>query len=150
MGVKTMASTTNRASKRWGMFRTFVVALRTATRPGSAGLGERLRAVPRLVRATLRGEYHGTTVGRLVLIAGALAYIVSPFDVFPEALFSVFGLADDAMLASWIAAALVNETEAFLNWERNAAWQQYRDQNPSGTGRDQGAGDRTVPGEVVG
>jgi uncharacterized membrane protein YkvA (DUF1232 family) len=148
MGVKTMASTTKRASKRWGMFRTLVVALRTATRPGSAGLGERLRAVPRLVRATLRGEYHGTTVGRLFLIAGALAYIVSPLDVFPEALFSVFGLADDAMLASWIAAALVNETEAFLNWERGAASQQHWDQGS--TGQDRGAGGRTVPGEVVG
>jgi uncharacterized membrane protein YkvA (DUF1232 family) len=122
------------------MLRTLTVALRTATRPGSAGLGERLRAVPRLVRATVRGEYHGTTTGRLFMIAAAVAYILSPVDVVPEALFSLLGLADDAVLASWVAASLVNETEAFLAWERSPGAE--RRERPSRT--------ETVPGEVIG
>jgi uncharacterized membrane protein YkvA (DUF1232 family) len=48
----------------------------------------------------------------------ALVYIVSPVDLVPEGLFTVFGLADDAMLVAWLASALVNDTEAFLHWER--------------------------------
>lgn len=128
------------ATPRWAMLRTLTVALRTATRPGSAGLGERLGALPRLVRATVRGEYHGTTRARLFMIAAAVAYIVSPIDVMPEALFSVLGLVDDAVLASWIAASLVNETEAFLAWERAPGAERH--QRPSHG--------QTVPGEVIG
>ena len=129
------------AKPRWGMLRALTVALRTATRPGSAGLGERLRAVPRLVRATIRGEYHGTTTGRLFMIAVAVGYILSPIDVLPEAIFSVLGLADDAVLATWIAAALVNETESFLAWERTVR----AAQGGAGTPRAE-----TVQGEVIG
>ena len=106
------------AVSRWGVFRTLATALRTATRPGSPALGERLTSLPRLVRATLRGDYSGTTRSRLFLIAAAIAYVVSPFDLVPEGLLAVFGLADDAMVVSWIAAAIVNETEEYLSWER--------------------------------
>ena len=30
----------------------------------------------------------------------------------------MFGLADDAVVMSWIAATVVNETESYLAWER--------------------------------
>ena len=106
--------------RRLGAFRTLATALRTAMRPGSPALGERLSALPRLFAATFRGEYAGTTRGRLLLVLGAVAYVVSPFDFVPEAFLSVFGLADDALVFSWIAASVVNETEAFLAWERTA------------------------------
>jgi uncharacterized membrane protein YkvA (DUF1232 family) len=39
----------------------------------------------------------------------------------PEALFSVFGLTDDAIVVTWLVAALVNDTEEFLTWERSGA-----------------------------
>jgi uncharacterized membrane protein YkvA (DUF1232 family) len=45
-----------------------------------------------------------------------------------DAVLPLIGFADDAVIASWVAATLVNETEAFLQWERAS---------------------RTVPGEVV-
>ncbi len=105
---------------RWGAVRTIATALRTAVRPGSPGLGERLSSLPRLARATFRGEYTGSTRGRLLMILGAVAYVVSPIDFVPEAFFSVFGLADDAVVVSWIAAAVINETETFLRWERTS------------------------------
>lgn len=94
------------------------LALRAATRPGAPGMGERLAAVPRMARAAMRGEYAGLTRGRLLGMLAALVYVVSPVDLVPEALFTVFGLADDAMLVAWLASALVNDTEAFLSWER--------------------------------
>lgn len=103
---------------RWGMLASVARAVRSSSRPGAPGIGARLAALPRLLRATARGEYHGTTVARLMLIVGALAYVVSPVDFMPEALFTVFGLADDALVVAWIAMAVVNETEQFLEWER--------------------------------
>jgi len=106
------------AAARWGVFRTLATAIRTAARPGSPGMGERLTSLPRMVRATFTGEYPGATKGRLLMIAAAVLYVVSPIDLVPEALLSVFGLADDAMVVSWIAAAVINETESFLAWER--------------------------------
>jgi uncharacterized membrane protein YkvA (DUF1232 family) len=113
---------------RLGAVRTVATALRTATRPGSAGVGERLASLPRLLRATVTGEYAGASRGRLLLVVGAVAYLVSPLDFMTDAVLPLIGFADDAVIASWVAATLVNETEAFLQWERGA---------------------RTVPGEVV-
>jgi uncharacterized membrane protein YkvA (DUF1232 family) len=124
------------AARRLGAFHTLATALRTAVRPGSPGLGERLTSVPRLFRATFSGEYAGTTRGRLLMLVGALAYVMSPVDFVPEAFLSVLGLADDALVLSWLAASVVNETEAFLAWERT-------------TPRAGRSGHDTVPGHVV-
>jgi uncharacterized membrane protein YkvA (DUF1232 family) len=54
------------------------------------------------------------------MLAGAVLYVVSPVDFLPEAVLSVFGLVDDAFVLTWIAAAMVAETESFLAWERSA------------------------------
>ncbi|MEO7069115.1 MAG: YkvA family protein [Nostocoides sp.] len=106
---------------RVSMVRNLGNALRIATRPGGPSMSERLSAVPRMVRATASGDYQGTSVLRLAALAGALAYVVSPVDLIPEGIFAVFGLADDAMVLSWLAANLVTETEEFLAWERDGS-----------------------------
>jgi uncharacterized membrane protein YkvA (DUF1232 family) len=106
------------ASMRWGAFRSIGMAVRAATRSGSPGLGERLAAVPRLVRSTVRGEYRGTSRGQLALLLAAVLYVVSPVDLVPEAALTIFGLGDDALVVAWIATALVNQTEGYLAWER--------------------------------
>ena len=116
-------------------FKSLATAVRIATRPGGPSLVERAQAVPRLVRAVRSGEYTGTSAGRLLMIAGAAGYLVSPVDLLPEALLGAFGLADDAVVGSWLAAQLVTETEDFLAWER-------------ATGRGSGHG-ASVPSEVV-
>lgn len=103
---------------RWGVLRSLGLALRAATRPGAPGVTERLAAMPRMVRAAMRGDYRGITLGRLLGMLGAIVYVVSPVDLVPEAVFSVFGLADDAMLVAWLVGALVTDTDAFLAWER--------------------------------
>ena len=134
------------AVNRWGALRTIAAALRTALRPGTPSMGERAASVPRLLRATFRGEYTGTTRGRLLLILAAVGYVVSPIDVVPEAFLSVLGLADDAVVASWIAAALVNETESFLQWERTGGRVFSDDRASRWRGRGDGP---TVPSHVV-
>ncbi len=98
-------------------FVALVRALRGAGRHGTPGIGERLRAVPRLVGATLSGRYRGTSRGQLGLLALAVLYTLSPIDLVPEAFIPFLGLADDALVVSWIAGRLLSETEAFLSWE---------------------------------
>jgi len=88
-----------------------------------------MTSLPRLFRATIRGEYVGTTRGRLLMLVAALLYVVSPIDLVPEMFLPILGLGDDALVIGWIAASVINETESFLSWERDR--------------------DRTVRGHVV-
>lgn len=106
---------------RLPLLRTLAGAVRAATRPGAPAMGTRVGALPRLVRATRSGAYRGSTVGRLALLGAAVAYVVSPVDLMPEGLLTVFGLADDAMVLSWLAATFLTETESYLAWEQAAA-----------------------------
>lgn len=92
--------------------------VRGQRRPGTPGVGERLAAFPRMVRASRRGEYLAFDTRRLALLALAAAYIVSPIDLLPEAALFVVGLTDDALVLAWLAGALLADTESFLEWER--------------------------------
>lgn len=94
-------------------------ALLRVFKPGTPGVGRRVAAIPRMVAATLRGEYDGKS--RLAMMALSAAYIVSPVDLVPEAIFLVFGLIDDAAVAAFLAGALLDETERFLEWEAQRA-----------------------------
>jgi uncharacterized membrane protein YkvA (DUF1232 family) len=106
-----MAATLRRRMALTALFRVF--------KPGIPGLGRRLAAIPRMIAATMRGEYDGG--GRLALMALAGFYIVSPIDVIPELFTFVLGLVDDAAVATYFAGALLDETERFLEWERQRA-----------------------------
>ena len=94
-------------------------ALLRVFKPGTPGVGRRLAAVPRMIGATMRGEYDGKS--RLAMMALASVYIISPIDLIPEAIFLVFGLIDDAAVAAFLAGALLDETERFLEWEKQRA-----------------------------
>ena len=93
-----------------------LMALARAFKPGTPGLGQRLVALPRMIKASLTGQYDGGA--RLFAMAAAGLYIVSPIDLVPEAFLFVFGLIDDVVVAGWLAGALLAETERFLEWER--------------------------------
>jgi uncharacterized membrane protein YkvA (DUF1232 family) len=109
--------------------RTALIALVRAFKPGTPGLGQRLAALPRMIKASLRGEYDAGA--RLFLMAAAALYIVSPLDAIPELFTAFIGLIDDAFVVTWLAGALMAETERFLEWERL------------------NKGPRVVPGRVV-
>ena len=91
-------------------------ALRASRRPGAPGIGEQLSAAPRMVRLGLSGRYPALDRRRLTLAVLGLLYIVSPVDLIPD-LIPLLGLGDDAMVAAWIAGAVLGETERFLRWE---------------------------------
>jgi uncharacterized membrane protein YkvA (DUF1232 family) len=74
-----------------------------------------MAALPRMIKASVRGEYDGGM--RLLLMAAASLYIVSPLDAVPELFLAFLGLIDDAFVATWLVGALLAETERFLEWE---------------------------------
>jgi uncharacterized membrane protein YkvA (DUF1232 family) len=123
-----------------------VRAVRGTLRPGEPGVGSRVRALPRLVVATLVGRYHGTTRSRLGLMALAVAYIISPIDVLPDVL-PLIGVADDAMVVAWLAGAVLSDAGDFLVWERVRRGTPREDRQPRGP-FDRGRPD-VVPGSVV-
>lgn len=96
---------------------TVATVVRASTRPGAPSLAERVQAVPRLVRSTVQGTYAGTTLKRLGLVAGAVAYVASPIDLLPEAVLPVVGAADDAVVIAWAVKAFFEETDRFIAWE---------------------------------
>jgi uncharacterized membrane protein YkvA (DUF1232 family) len=97
--------------------RNAMIAFARAFKPGTPGVGRRVAAIPRMIRASLRGEYDGNL--RLALMAAASLYIVSPLDAVPEALFLFVGLIDDAFVVTWLTGAVLSETERFLEWEKS-------------------------------
>ncbi len=117
----------------------YTAAAAAAMSEGPMSFGQRVACVPGLVRDTLSGRYDGLGKGRLAMMAVALAYIVSPIDVLPEALLTIPGLMDDAAVAAWLIATLMGATTA------------YRASVGASTGAGAGAPSaaRVVPGEVV-
>ena len=80
-------------------------------------MSQRLAALPRLLRAVGRGEYRHASAGQLLGMFAALLYVLSPVDIIPEAVFGLFGIVDDAMVATWLARSVVEHADAFLAWE---------------------------------
>jgi uncharacterized membrane protein YkvA (DUF1232 family) len=101
--------------KRTAAFTALGKALLSGAR-GGPSIGKRVAALPRMLKATAKGQYDGGM--RVALMAAATAYIISPFDLIPEAIFLVFGLADDAVMVAWLAGTVLAETERFLEWEK--------------------------------
>ncbi len=94
-------------------------AISRGRRPGTPGPAERVRALPRMVGDALSGRYAALGRGRLALLGLALAYLVSPVDVVPEAVVPLLGLVDDGVVALWLGGAFLAETDRFLDWERD-------------------------------
>jgi len=103
-----------RTLKRAAAFAALGRALTAGTR-GGPSLGRRLAALPRMIRATMRGDYDGGL--RLALMTAAVAYVASPFDLVPEAMLLMLGIVDDALVVTWLAGSVLAETERFLDWE---------------------------------
>ncbi|MCY1142972.1 YkvA family protein [Actinoplanes sp. Pm04-4] len=101
--------------KRTAAFGALAKALMSGAR-GGPSLSTRIAAIPRMMKATTKGQYDGGL--RLAMMAAATAYVVSPVDFIPELFLTVFGLADDAVMVAWLAGAVLAETQRFLEWER--------------------------------
>ena len=101
--------------KRAAAFTALAKALTSGAR-GGPSISKRLAALPRMLAATAKGQYDGGL--RVAMMAAATAYVISPIDLIPEAFLLVVGLADDAVMITWLAGTVLAETERFLEWER--------------------------------
>ncbi|GAA3336796.1 hypothetical protein GCM10020358_10700 [Amorphoplanes nipponensis] len=104
-----------RTLRRTAAFTALAKALMAGAR-GGPSIGKRVSALPRMIKATAKGEYDGGL--RVALMTAATLYVVSPIDAVPEAALLVFGLADDAVMITWLAGSVLSETERFLEWEK--------------------------------
>jgi uncharacterized membrane protein YkvA (DUF1232 family) len=75
-----------------------------------------VRALIRLVRAYVRGDYRAVAWESMVLIVGALVYLVSPLDVIPD--FLPGGLVDDAAVVVFVLGLVHEEVADFQTWEQ--------------------------------
>ncbi|MEU6698789.1 YkvA family protein [Pseudonocardia sp. NPDC046786] len=110
------ASTAGRRAGRTAAFATLFRALTRRGTPGEPGAAQRVRALPSMLGDAWRGSYPHLGKGRLALFLLALAYLVSPVDLVPEAFLTVFGLGDDAIVAMWLGGALLVEADRYLGW----------------------------------
>jgi uncharacterized membrane protein YkvA (DUF1232 family) len=88
-------------------------------KPGTPGLGARLRAIPRMLRSGLRGDYPDLGKGRLTMLGLAVAYILSPIDAIPDFLLGI-GIVDDFGVFVWLASTLLGESGRFIEWQRQS------------------------------
>jgi uncharacterized membrane protein YkvA (DUF1232 family) len=101
--------------RRTAAFTALAKSLMSGAR-GGPSISKRLAALPRMLKATAKGQYDGGV--RVAMMAAATAYIASPIDLIPEAFLLVVGLADDAVMITWLAGSVLAETERFLEWEK--------------------------------
>lgn len=112
------ASATSRRAGRTAAFTTLFRALTRRGGPGDPGPATRVKALPSMIGDAWRGTYPHLGKGKLAGFLLALAYLVSPVDLVPEAFLAVFGLTDDAVVAMWLAGALLAESDRYLGWRR--------------------------------
>lgn len=98
-----------RAAATWRTYR-------EVSRPGSPGVMARIKAFPRMIGGTLRGEYGGLSKRKLALMGLGIVYIVSPIDLIPEFL-PLIGVTDDFGAFLWLMGSLLGESGRYLDWE---------------------------------
>ncbi|MER5317904.1 YkvA family protein [Streptosporangium roseum] len=99
-----------RAAQAWRTYK-------NVTEPGSPGLGARLRAIPKLIGAVMRGQYPGMGKSKLAMMGLGVLYILSPVDIVPDFLVLI-GVADDFGVFLWLMGSLLGESGRYVDWER--------------------------------
>ncbi|MFC4588097.1 YkvA family protein [Sphaerisporangium corydalis] len=91
-------------------------AYKDVSRPGSPGLMARIKAFPRMIGGSMRGEYRDLGKGKLAMMGLGVLYIVSPFDIVPDFL-PLIGVTDDFGVFLWLMSSLLGESGRYLDWE---------------------------------
>jgi uncharacterized membrane protein YkvA (DUF1232 family) len=107
------------AIRRAAAVKALAQALMGARGPGQPGIGDRLRAVPRMLSQGFGGQYPYLKKSRVALVLFGFLYVLSPVDLVPEVILPLIGLGDDALVVAWLAGAVLSETDAFLSWEKS-------------------------------
>jgi uncharacterized membrane protein YkvA (DUF1232 family) len=74
------------------------------------------QAMLRLIRAYYRREYRHVSLQNLVMIVGAIIYILNPFDLIPDWIAGL-GFADDAVVLAFAVRQTRQTLDDFMAWE---------------------------------
>lgn len=88
---------------------------------GRHPLGQRIAAVPPMLRDAFTGRWTGAPRGRILAGLLGIVYVISPLDFLPEILLGPFGLGDDLAIAAVAVAALLSSAEDWLDSGDEAA-----------------------------
>ena len=97
-------------------------AMRSAGRRGKDAptlVIHQVRAMGRLVKASVSGEYRGIDREDLLLVIAGLVYVAWPVDAIPD--FLPVGFLDDAAVISWVVSRVASELDEFEQWEQERA-----------------------------
>ena len=78
-----------------------------------------LQAMLRLIRAYYRGDYRNIRFANLVVIIGAIIYVLDPLDLIPDWIPGV-GFLDDATVVAFAVQKTREALDDFKNWESGA------------------------------
>ena len=76
-------------------------------------------AMLRLIRAYSSREYRNVSMQNLVMIVGAIIYILNPFDLIPDWIAGL-GFADDAVVLAFAVRQTRRTLDDFMTWEIGA------------------------------
>lgn len=69
-----------------------------------------------MTRDVMGGHYRPVPWKAFALMAGAISYLLLPFDLIPDFILP-FGLLDDAVIVSWLLARVDEQLEAYRAWQ---------------------------------
>jgi uncharacterized membrane protein YkvA (DUF1232 family) len=75
-----------------------------------------LRALLRLLRAYVKGEYRNVPPKSLILIVAGVLYFLMPIDVIPDFIVGI-GFIDDAAVLAWVVSTVKTVLDDFVVWE---------------------------------
>jgi uncharacterized membrane protein YkvA (DUF1232 family) len=78
-----------------------------------------LQTMLRLIRAYYRGEYRNVKIANLVLIIGAIIYVLDPWDLIPDWIPGL-GFVDDATILAFAVQKTRETLDDFTSWETKA------------------------------
>jgi uncharacterized membrane protein YkvA (DUF1232 family) len=78
-----------------------------------------LQTMLRLIRAYYRGEYRDVRIANLILIIGAIIYVLDPWDLIPDWIPGL-GYLDDATVMAFAVQKTRETLDEFTTWETTA------------------------------
>lgn len=79
-------------------------------------IGREVDLLIRLARAWATGKYRSIGIGSLLIVIGAIVYLLDPFDVIPDFI-PFLGLTDDATVVGLAISRVRKELDKFEEWE---------------------------------
>ena len=84
-----------------------------------ANLWSYFQSMLRLIRAYYRGDYRDVRIANLVVIIGAIIYVLDPWDLIPDWI-PVLGFVDDATVLAFAVQKTRETLDDFTAWETTA------------------------------